>query len=410
MKIGEPLPPLVLDNVFNYKSDKLNLGDLTGKPLIIYFWATNCYSCLAFFEKIDTFQKEFGKKLHFIMVNPEGYEFTRRFLAKRKKLIIPAAPFVTGDTMLGKIFPRTKEVSYSVWLDATGIVKYKSASSEINATTIQNFLNEKEMQFGPRINGWTKINAVINREYENQIQFFSYITKCINGSQPSFSDSFRRKFAHIISRCVSEQSLYQKAYFIKDSFYYDRPARTWFDLASSNDYVKPIDYTLKSEWLKSHMYNYELVLPISMKKRAGSIMIQDLDRFFGFKSGVEMKEVECMILKRVGDRDLLKSKGGSSYFGLERSDITKTIEDPIRGIRNKPFMFLSTRLQAWIEMLKKIPFLDETGYSGNIDIDFDGQIIEKFELDELKNALEKYGLTLVKEKRFIKTLVIRESE
>ena len=410
LKIGDPCPPLVLDSVFNYKSGKLNLGDLKGKFVILQFWGTNCISCLEGFEKIDSLQKIFGDKLQFIMINSQGYEFTTRFFSKRKKLKIPAVPFVMGDTVLKNFFSPTKEISYNAWLDDNGILKYKSSDYDINSQTINSFLNGKEMQISPMASGRTKINPVINLEYENQIQYISYITKCIRGIQPSFSDSFRRKFIRISDPCVPVIYLYKKAYFIKDSFDYDRPGRTWLDLPSPNDYIEPTDYFLRKEWLNNHKYNYELILPRTMKGRVGNIMVQDLDQFFGLKSTVELKETECVILKRTGGQDLLRTKGGRPEFGLEKSGLNKTIEDSIRYIRNKPFRMLATRLQQWIEILKKIPFLDETGYSGNIDIAIEGQVIEKLELDELKTALEKYGLTLVKEKRFIKALVIRKSE
>ena len=408
LNIGQPCPPLVSDSVFNYISDKLDLNDFRGKFVILEFWGTTCISCLKGFEKIDSLQKKFGDKLQFIMINPQGYEFTTQFFAKRKKLKIPAVPFIMGDTILEKLFPH-RGVPYYVWIDSTGIIKYKTQNFATNSKTITSFLKGEEMHFGPIVNGFTEVSPVINREYEDKIQYVSYITKCIMGSQPSYSDSLRQKFIRISDRCVPVESLYKKAYSIKDSFDYNRPGRTWLDLQSVNN-NKPADYFLRMEWLSNHTYNYELILPVTMKTRAGITMVQDLDRFFGLKGNVELKETECIILKRTGNQDLLRTKGGSPEFGLGKSTLNRTIEDSIRYIRNKPFEMLAIRLQQWFEILKKIPFLDETGYSGNIDIAIEGQVIEKFELNELKAALEKYGLTLVKEKRFIKTLVIRKAE
>jgi len=54
---GQYLPDYKINNVLNYKTDKLNFKDLRGKLVIVDFWGFYCTACLKRFNELDTIQK-----------------------------------------------------------------------------------------------------------------------------------------------------------------------------------------------------------------------------------------------------------------------------------------------------------------------------------------------------------------
>ena len=131
LKIGDKMPGLTLKNVLNYKTDEIDLSDLGGKLLIFEFWGPTCLSCIRAFPKIDSLQKAFGGQVQFIMVNKDSKDSTKRFFNYRKRIKMPAVPFVTGDKVLRKLFPHVGE-PFCVWVDQQGVVQSKSGDTKYN--------------------------------------------------------------------------------------------------------------------------------------------------------------------------------------------------------------------------------------------------------------------------------------
>ncbi|MGN6420108.1 MAG: TlpA family protein disulfide reductase [Pseudobacter sp.] len=67
--VGDRLPDMVFKNLINYKSDKLNLGSLKGKLILVDFWELSCTNCMAAFPKIQKAKQQFGDKVEVITVN-----------------------------------------------------------------------------------------------------------------------------------------------------------------------------------------------------------------------------------------------------------------------------------------------------------------------------------------------------
>jgi len=53
LKIGDPVPDIILENMVNYSGKTAHLSDFKGKLLILDFWATWCGPCKMFAPVID---------------------------------------------------------------------------------------------------------------------------------------------------------------------------------------------------------------------------------------------------------------------------------------------------------------------------------------------------------------------
>ena len=117
---NDPVSPdtatLYSKNILNYKTGSLSFNDFEDKLIILDFWNQYCSSCLNAFPKIDALQKEFKANVQFVLVNKEGIEKTRHFMAVKKYLHWPDVPMVTEDTILHSKFP-SEGYPYHVWID-----------------------------------------------------------------------------------------------------------------------------------------------------------------------------------------------------------------------------------------------------------------------------------------------------
>jgi thiol-disulfide isomerase/thioredoxin len=117
--------------VSNYYKDKVNFKHLRGKVVIIDFWSTGCVPCIQSLPTLDSLQKEFGERIQIFLVSREAADSVNSFFRARKKIKRPAIPFISGDSLLYRMFPHFG-APYHVWIDKNGIIRYKTEG--FNAT------------------------------------------------------------------------------------------------------------------------------------------------------------------------------------------------------------------------------------------------------------------------------------
>ncbi|WP_235336608.1 DUF3738 domain-containing protein [Pontibacter korlensis] len=155
-------------------------------------------------------------------------------------------------------------------------------------------------------------------------------------------------------------------------------------------------------WMDQNQYCYSLVLPQEQPREVlNAIMREDLNRLFnqylGIKGSLQRRKVDCLVLVRTSRKDLLASKGAPE----QRISDEQTFQ-----LQNKPFRQLVSALQYKYK-LQPLPIVDETGYTGNIDIRLPQPL---HDLDQLRVALKAYGLDLRPARRKLDMLVISEVE
>lgn len=394
LKPGDSIPPLVLSHLYNSPLSSIQVSSLRGKLVILDFWDTSCLGCILSFPEMDSLQKQFGDKIQIILINNQDSSTTAAFFAKRKKIIVPDLPFVTGDKLLNKLFPHSG-VPFHVWIDQHGKVLYQLKSWNTNAITISKFLSTGSVQVENAPTKRKYIGTMIDSSFINSINYYSYLSRYIPGFHLRVlrNDTNHIQLAY---NCESVTELYKYAYAENGKYDFDRPGRVDVATQNNDQYIEPSTNDFRfAVWVDNYSYNYDLYLPASRKGEIYDLMKEDLKRYFGLKAIVTKTPVKCLTLVRTGTADLLATKGGIPKNTFLQSDVRSVEIDSVREIINKPFSIFSDRLQTLVEFNFKVPYNDETGYTGNIDFKMDGKDMDTITMESLRKILKGYGLDLI---------------
>jgi hypothetical protein len=172
---------------------------------------------------------------------------------------------------------------------------------------------------------------------------------------------------------------------VKDSSIFYWPGKKPF----SDDYYAP-------------SFCYDLLLPERDSLKIFSYMREDLNRIFGALYGIEGKlekrKVKCWSLIKFSADDKIHSKGGKSEFNRD-------IHSGTYHLKNKSIADLMFNLCMYEFMDYPIPIIEQTNYSGNIDLDFTADLSD---LQSVSQALEKFGLKFILTEKEMDMIVVKD--
>ncbi|MEN7547367.1 redoxin domain-containing protein [Rapidithrix thailandica] len=391
LAIGDELPGLVLPQTLR---DTVRTSDFRGKLLILDFWATWCSPCIRMLPKTDSLQQAFRDKVQFLPVTYQKAETVQRLLSRLPAMNLP---FVTGDSVLHRLFPH-RELPHYVWIDPQGKVAAFTGHQEITGAHLQRFLDSALIRT-------TKQDRWVDYHYQEpffqqglsgSVLFQSVISGYVAGL-PSRYDLFRnpgdRDLTRITALNCSLVDLFALAYSEgKRNF---TANRIFLDVADSAALLSKKSGQAYHQWLEKHGYCYELILPPALAKEAFVLMQKDLHRFFPqYKVRVEKRMQPCLALIRTTKEDNFQSKGGnpSASFSAFRARMVNT------SLKRLVAQLSTVYLQHL-----PYPVIDRTGYSGKVDLALDASLSK---VEELQKALAPYGLDLVKKQEEIEVLII----
>ncbi|RZK40566.1 MAG: DUF3738 domain-containing protein, partial [Pedobacter sp.] len=276
-------------------------------------------------------------------------------------------------------------------------------TNELTAASIRRFLAGNKVNLEDYRERRKYLTSLFDREYEPSVISYSYLSKAIpgvnlNGSIGKNGLSFHN---------YDLMNLYREAFGEQGKNDFSKKWNIVLDVNDTQRFISPKEEELAYDWKRKNLYNYALLLPENMSDERFSMMRSDLKRYLGFDARVEKKLISSMILVTVGNTNKLKSKKtGPSNFRM--SDIRTSQIDSVRRLINRPFKTFSNILGSWVALRLEKPFVDETGYSGNVDIELNGNAVDSFNLGKIRAQLKQYGLDLIEQKRPIDVLVIRE--
>lgn len=413
IQIGQVIPDVKLTHIINYPVTKARLSDFKEKLIILDFWGTGCAGCIMDFSRFGKLQKIFSDKIQIIMVNKESEDSTKHFFSLHPKIKLPdAIPFVTGDSALSSYFPH-RLVPHDVWIDSNNIVRFITEGYNTTSKHIQTFLEGKPMQLSVKNDNfnyvWYKpLIATLDSAQLSKVYYYSYLMPKING----YSIGVSREKVHgskminkIGLNTATLLRLYTVAY--SEGGKYDFWPRNSIILKvpDTSIFILPKDDNLKDQFIANHTYAYELLVPPSMADQLYNFMQQDLIRYFGYEGIIKKMKVKCLVLMKTGEDDRLHSKGGEP-----RTNLFSRTQDTIRFFINKPFAQFEWYLKGLFEARAvPAPFIDATGYKGNIDLSVNSSVIENIlDISNLNKALKKYGLILKRKKWLTNVLIIRK--
>lgn len=431
LKVGDTLPDIPLGNIVNNYTGKTKFSDFRGKLVILDMWNTTCKTCIARFPHMEELQKHFGDKIQIFIVNP--YQTQGQIdnawktfePVKNKKL--PNLPSITGPTILAKLFP-ARFVPHHVWIDGKGIVRLIGDDKNTYEEKINELLAGQKIKYMNSSNNTPLFNKnfpyykVIGEQikpgrvnsfftpFNNEYQVTGNVRT--ENEYDSAANTMRNTY---VNNTIFD--LYSKAYFNDIVQEYKRILFVANTDTYAQTFVKDSTLFFPPEWptdveFMQRRYCYELITPSSFtEQRRRKVMQQDLNREFGklfhFHASIETRSMLCYVLVFKNGKNKLSSKQTNfkeesltedgvklrKYSGASFPNIlTNSIigQEFIRGLNGQPFILL-----------------DETGYKGKADLILPERDEIK-NLSDLKRALQRNNLDIIKTERNINSIVIRQ--
>jgi thiol-disulfide isomerase/thioredoxin len=417
LQIGDACPDLDLSFV-NYTSPSAKLSDFRGKALILDFWATWCAPCVGSIPKMDSLQKQFSDRLTILPVTYEDKNTVAYLVNKLSKIKKIHFFSVVADQKLNLLFPHAT-VPHHVWIDANGIVQAMTYPEELTAANLAQFTRGEKLNLplrspDPEKNADIAAIHTVSGLLSNQggfefgksigedstIESFHMLSKY----NPGFSGGANHGHKNWIAMPNSSiSSLFAIAYGEGIKFFGGRSRMQIFtgDSVRFFEIAGPGRLSPQYRWMwrsvDGHLYNYFLKIPLKDSARLFETMRREIDSLFPFvKASVETRLRPCLVLKQIPGNESFKSKdeGPGSY-------------------KRTPFYLTCNRfpMSSFFLLIKisnqdnPLPLLDNTNYSGNVDLDLQAELNKP---EELNRALNKYGLELVQENRPVDILVLRD--
>lgn len=418
LKIGDKVPDIFFNDLVNYKSATAKLSDFKGKCILIDFWATWCAPCVAGFPKLNKLQAEYNDRLQIILVAQDHKNLVTEFFDSRSGLNIPSEVISPNDksNSLNKLFPHTS-VPHYVWINKDGYIIGITGSEQASEENLRKFVdgddltleNKREQFVAPPTYNGLIIDSVEKVYGENRIsinpliQYQSVITQYDERISPGVSRNVIPGQPKMIDiRRFPIPALYGIAYLGLDNY----PSFTKIYEVRDSTILEPAGVSMnkRNEWEKVHTYSYRLIMaPNTDSASFMATMQRDISNNFPYTATIEKRKVKCYVLKAHGDVSSLKTSGNEPSYNASVYYIHLT------NSNMSDFLFALSKYSNLTKSgnwrMPAIPVLDETGYKGKIDIDFNANLKDP---EEIKKELKKHHLQLELIDREIDCLVLKD--
>ena len=419
LDIGDQVPELVLKNVINHSDSVIRIADLEGKLVILSFWATWCKVCIEQLPKMEALQQEFGDQILILPVTKDDAFKVSHLLQVSTNLNGIRLPFVT-NTDLTFLFPH-KAIPHEIWIDASRKVVAITGHEEVTADNIRLQLHGDTLGLARKrdIMNYDLLKPLIAgglgsyQTAPHQIKYSRMITSYIPGLI-SFRSNVIKIQDRVTLKCTNTtiQDLYVQAIATNpheiwpdnQDFYLRYGGRLIWE-ASDSTFYSSLETRKNPERIPDSLraFNYEIILPRLDSARINSLMLQDLNDYFGHHYNIvgrrEKRLVDCWTLVCTNS-SIVSSKGDKRKVNINTN--SKKIQ--VSNISVDEFLF---RWQnATILMyFHPIPIINETGIIGTIDLDIN---VDPGDFEAVKKAISAYGLEFRLEKRLLDMIVIRD--
>ncbi|GAA4326188.1 redoxin domain-containing protein [Mucilaginibacter gynuensis] len=408
LQIGDQVPNVTITGLSGFRVNnkpvsKLPLSHFRGKLLIISFWATWCAPCRAMMPVEDSLQKVFGDRITILPVTYQPEVVAAPVLSAMRKVHDLKLPGVTGDTVLHRLFPHHALPHY-VWVDAKGIIRAITEEKEVTAEKIRAMLSgtgtlAQKKDIVQPYDGMLPLLAGSNGGDGAGLKYHALLSSYIPGLEAGmtvtkFDSSSGQRFnvRNVPFVWICRLAFADKGRWFQDS----RIAVLSKDSARLNSHLSGQAYM---DWLaQGNGWCYELLVPPSLSLQAFPLIQTDLKRLFpAYEVTVETRKTKCLALVRTSGSDKLATKGGEVLVDI----------DPYKArLRNSTLTQLMKRLDHQYLQNSPLPVVDQTGYTGRVDLSVDGRLSD---VPTLNKALAVYDLAFEEKEAAVEMLVIRDA-
>lgn len=402
LKIGDSLPesfwttPL---KTVNHSQKTINLSEDKNKLILIDFWSTWCSACLMSLPKIEALQQKFGDKVKILPVSSQDKAALEKFFSSSNGKKYKSMISTYEDKKLHELFPHAG-VPFIIWIK-DGKLLNSTDAGQLTEYTFNEVLSGDKSSLQTIIQMDRARPLMLSEDYERQrnVQLLNY-SFFAKGRIPDIGagGTYRKTaYGKIHGRQFTNLSLWDMYYAIGYEIFRQQDKISFTEKrmvidVNQPEQLMPIEKADGSNE-GANLYNYEFIIPEQKSDSLYNYMLEDLNRYSGYTVTLEKRPVKCLVLIRTTTKDKLATKGGK-----KRSTFLRTPSI----LRNVPLKNMVNMLNGEINF--KELFIDETGYTGNVDLEVSGVK----DIGTLKKELQKYDLDLIPEERQILMMIIKD--
>ncbi len=403
LKIGQKIPEAIWKTplqVLNSPQKTTTLNDDKDKIIIIDFWATWCSACLLNFPKMEQLQAKFGSKIKILAVTRQDRATIDRFFSTENGKKYNHMLTVTDDQLLSTLIPH-KAIPYIAWFKDGRLLNTTDAE-QVTATNIQQLLDgeQPDLQTVQHISRDRPLflSQDFDRQRHVDLLNYSFFAK---GHIPDVSagGTYRKNEKNITYGWQFTNLPLSNIYFtigyelfqkfkVKEKFTEKRMLLQIQDVEKLNGIKNP-DGTYSNQYI----FNYEFLVAPEKANFLFDYMLNDLNRYTDFNAAVEKRKVPCLVLKKTTAENKIATQGG---------EMVSTFPQSPSILKNAPLSHMVNMINGKTNIA--LPMIDETGITGNVDLEVSG--INN--VDQLNRELHPYGLQVIVETRELYMLIITD--
>jgi|GEM_PF-2408315 Thiol-disulfide isomerase and thioredoxins len=422
---GEQVPPVEIKG-FLSDSSAYQVADLyNGKDLLLIdFWATWCSPCIKAFSKLAAIKRQFGERVEVVAATYESREKIERFFARNQDKFVPDVRFLVEDTLLSALFPH-RVIPHVVWVNGKGELLATTDADEVTPENINAVINGSTDQLITKADAFD-FDITDNLPVgDDNFLFRSVLTKY----RPGVNGVGRTEpFTGIAALENDDERLVKRAVHLNTpiSFLYMYAAyggrflknnkhMIVLEISDSLHVVHPVSYKVSNSdayrslthWRTENAYCYELnvaePIPAPLFYQ---YMMEDLNRYFSVYGTVEKRWRDCYVIVNKDDYSkTLRSKGGQMDIIVD----PKTKFSRVRVFERIQNMTMNRFVRFLNYENLGIPILNETVNTEPLDLEIGVPLTrEALDMEKLRRKLLSQGFDIIKTKRLIDVLVIRD--
>ena len=402
LKIGDALPKQFWETplqMVNTPQKTTTLSADKDKLIILDFWNTWCSACILNFPKMEELQKQFGDKIKILAVSNQDRATLEKFFASKNGSKYNQVQSVAADKTMQMMFPHIG-VPFIVWIKGGKLLNTTDAE-QVNEKTINELLDGR---------GTSSLQTVIQRnddgplmttpdlQLEKGFTLGNYVFFGKGRMRGlGYGTRFHRSGAVIHGRQFTNLSISEIYRVVAGELFEKRgdiftDKRMMMELRDENAFTNPKNSNASVN--DQYLYSFDFIIPQSQAGSLYELMFSQLNQMSGYHASIEKRVVSCFALVRTSPADKLVTKGGPEEFRLRPMATV---------IKNSSMYKVVNSLNGFAEI--KLPIVDETGYTGNLDL----QMGDISTLEKLRIELSRYNLDLIEKQKSLDMLVIRDA-
>ncbi len=416
LTIGQQVPSMYPLKMVNYKKPDENFNEFKGKLVILDFWHQYCSSCVSQFPRLEALQNKFGDSILILPVTFQSQKSIYAFMRRRQEIgKTMNLPSIVEDTLLRKYFPHEGD-PYEIWINKSGKVIGITSHYAVNDSNIQNVLKGNERVLIQQNLSMDLGNKILPQNNNNEDDFdssniyYSQLTRYnphFRGRVPLEKDSrylrcfYPNKTIIALFKMVCPDSSNDLFNIFRNQAdpYNKRVIQKGYQSNQLQDWgsVTITDFNAQSNFLKTQLYCYNIVLPPSYSYRQANRLIhQNLESIFKVKVSIEKRQVRCLALTKTGKNlSLLKQEKILLNYTELDTGIVPLFDKPI------------SELVHVLNVSLKIPYVIDQTFDKN-PINMKLHLSPNDSPDTVRTQLRKYGFDLTPVVKTMEMLVIKD--